>query len=850
MKDLAPLIRQLKLSTVRILDSYNNKVLGTGFWISKDLIATCFHVIEKQGEEVLIQCYGMSGLDKSSKKVTVLHTVDRPVDIAILKVADFQSNYVAYLEGLNNPFVHSSLYTFGYSADHPMGDAAKCTLEGEVHRGEITYAKLQGGEIIGGFSGAPVLDENSGKVMGIMRLERTQTEGGFAIPIEYLYYALQDKDLQLRELQSNYHRRSDLWRTLLPEAQSKYTYLTGEPPKPPKEFLGRNEEIRKIHSLLRAEDALALVSGMGGIGKTILAQAYFKNFKHEYDYLAWCYCEQGIQEGMMESLLLSKLNLKLQQETSNAGKYFELVCDQLRHLSGKKLMVLDNVDDAQELRTALPVLDDWQILITSRATQVRTVPSLEVVHLKVKAALQLFYAFFPAAKAEETLLLQLLEEIDYHTLTIELLAKNLRNLAAPARFNVAWLCGELAERGILGLRSMAIEDSPYLIAKGKTDPKEVMGVMFDLQKLDTKRIQLLQYFTVFPNDFVPENRLSELLEVEDEDYFEFREHLQQLVKQGWLQYSKQQSEQSYKLHALHREILIDKHPPTENAFEDLVLNVKQAIHFEKNLPDRFPYMRYAESLIEKGQGSSSAFGWLCMYYINLVIEYGLYDKAILAGEKGLSIFQTQDDLYNIAVANSRIGDIYKAKEQWDKALSYFEQDLQLAQKLYEAQPNSLSYTRGLAVANSRIGDIYKAKEQWDKALSYFEQDLQLAQKLCEAQPNSLLLLSGMAIAYEKMGYVFIGKKEWEQALFYFQEDEKWANVLLKQDSGSQFNRELMAECQFNLAVVHRGLGDREQALACLEVAKVLFEALWKETERPSIGVWLEKVVDFWRGEGD
>ena len=150
---------------------------GTGFAISKDLIATCLHVI---GEARAIKAQTWDG-----KELTVLaiHASDRKRDLAILKIKD--GNLTPLPLGDSASLLQGeSVIALG----NPMG------LTGSVVEGVLSARRdMELGKMLQlaipvepGNSGGPVLDLQ-GRVQGIMTMKSTVTANlGFAMPVNFL----------------------------------------------------------------------------------------------------------------------------------------------------------------------------------------------------------------------------------------------------------------------------------------------------------------------------------------------------------------------------------------------------------------------------------------------------------------------------------------------------------------------------------------------------------------------------------------------------------------------------------------------------------------------------------------
>ncbi len=176
---------QVKAATVKVTSVYTGEVLGTAFFISNHgHLMTCTHVIESGGgiDKIhfdsncadLIAAFPIDGLDTSIVKVD---ENSQSVDLGL----SFEPR--------------DQFLTFGYGRDDFNG----ATVQGELTDTNIflgvTKIRLlvAGGAqaIIGGYSGAPVYNEHTGKVVAIIS-EFDSENGGLAVPITTIAEQLHD----------------------------------------------------------------------------------------------------------------------------------------------------------------------------------------------------------------------------------------------------------------------------------------------------------------------------------------------------------------------------------------------------------------------------------------------------------------------------------------------------------------------------------------------------------------------------------------------------------------------------------------------------------------------------------
>ena len=214
---MTPQDELLRRCTVRIHVSACQK--GSGFYVASGQVVTCSHVIEAV----------RLGSDESQAEVTVVDTagITHPAEV----VLDDPDNDVALLALQTPPEFHpcvlldqdvvarDELRTFGYTEKYPQGEPLTLDVEGEMG-GERPWIKLKEGQVLGGMSGAPVLNERTGGVCGILKRSRDpkQPLGGYAISLATLF----SLDAEIRRRNQSFHEKHQEWLVLLDPRRQQY----------------------------------------------------------------------------------------------------------------------------------------------------------------------------------------------------------------------------------------------------------------------------------------------------------------------------------------------------------------------------------------------------------------------------------------------------------------------------------------------------------------------------------------------------------------------------------------------------------------------------------------------------
>jgi len=161
----------LTQSVVRILRK-NGMTAGTGFFIAENgLIATCAHVVADytQNEEISIEVFSTQS-NYRAKIEWKWWRKPSEEDIAILRLMDAPNDEVptislGYPWNINN----SSLLTFGFPASKPIeGLNGKCEVIGRTTENGCSVLQLRSPEVTRGFSGAPVMNPATDKIVGMI----------------------------------------------------------------------------------------------------------------------------------------------------------------------------------------------------------------------------------------------------------------------------------------------------------------------------------------------------------------------------------------------------------------------------------------------------------------------------------------------------------------------------------------------------------------------------------------------------------------------------------------------------------------------------------------------------------
>lgn len=210
-------------------------------------------------------------------------------------------------------------------------------------------------------------------------------------------------------------------------------------------FLGREGELDQIERVLQEHNALFL-HGMGGIGKSELARQYAWSHQAEYDTILFLSCKAKLKETLADDEGLGITHFQQGNDEATEA-YYRRKLSKLKEVCHKRcLIILDNLAD-EDLQLEEILSCPAQFIITSRLDMTDwNYVQIEVGPLPtLQEQLALFKKYNPLAygDAEQKTIADLISFVDGHTMTIELLAKQLRmSRMAPSLLAERFLASE------------------------------------------------------------------------------------------------------------------------------------------------------------------------------------------------------------------------------------------------------------------------------------------------------------------------------------------------------------------------------------------------------------------------
>ena len=147
--------------------------------------------------------------------------------------------------------------------------------------------------------------------------------------------------------------------------------LRTRPPARNEAFIGRGNDLNRLHTILADPGMSCLVCGTGGIGKTDTAIEYTYRYEAAYSYIFWVSAETSISCADTYSLIATDFLLSNDDHGYDQGRLVTLSREFLETTRKRWLLVFDNMDLGPDIQEYLPTrLHETcgSVLITSRSS--------------------------------------------------------------------------------------------------------------------------------------------------------------------------------------------------------------------------------------------------------------------------------------------------------------------------------------------------------------------------------------------------------------------------------------------------------------------------------------------------
>ena len=605
-------------------------------------------------------------------------------------------------------------------------------------------------------------------------------------------------------------------------------------------LVGREKILETILPMLEGEKRLALVSGLGGIGKTAVMQWVCNYFKEKGNYVAWIDCGSSLKEDLLK--LCDAFGIH-DEEPDTA--YKKILSSVKTRLDGLLYLFMDNLarkPDVEELADLNSL--NAHIMVTSRQKN-SAFPFIKLDVLGQEAVLTMFFKYYNGDTDHSYIgpAWDIVTSVERHTLLVELLAK----AAARAGGTLEDFAKDLAEKGVFDVfkRKLAAAHEGN---ENRTIEDCVMK-LYEISGLSKEQQRIMKLFSIF----TPEKEIYwKVIEWAGLD----PDAVDELVERAWL--GRSGLENNYTVHQIIRDSLARQLKKSEAVLkiEEYGDLLKEAADTGIYMPRHLEYKkvwermtlaediaRYLESrangilennrYLEEHKELLVEYGSLLNNMSLVLSEQGDYVKALKYCKKAMKIREQVlgPSHPDTAMTYNNLASMYSDVGEYDKALIYYEKDLAISEQVLG--PNHLD----TATTYNNMAAVFRVQGNYRMALEYYKKALKIRERVSgQAHPDTATIYNNMASVYSNQGNFVKAQEYYGMAL-----------AILERVLGS--NHPDVATVYNNLAIVHANKGHFTNALKYCEKARAIFEPVLGPNH-PDTATTYNNIAVVFRAQGD
>ena len=568
-------------------------------------------------------------------------------------------------------------------------------------------------------------------------------------------------------------------------------------------FYGREDELKQMERLQKERKRIFL-TGMGGIGKSELARTYAVEHRREYDTVILARYESTLED------VIRRVSIEHLVHFGGEGlppeQYFALAKRKLKEccVEEKVLLILDNLDVDSDTGMQEFLEMGWDVIVTTRYHwEEYEDDCVFVKEYDEEGAFELFCRNYGKTKEkfneeERLLILELIKLVEYHTMTVELLAKQ----TAKEEADFKTFLKELKE-GIQHhdqTKIPHIKDGSY----GKKSMYQHIAALFSIAKEKEKNWiseteeAILRHMTLISYQGIEGKQFLTWCGYPESDL----PILKDLAAKGWIK----QEQKQYAMHPIISEMLYAELQPTIENCNTLVNTIEEQLD-EEEFPtliwqEKEKRLEYGIFLAKRIKEENIEAAALYSIVGRRLYDRNRYQEALEYQEKALEIFKEVlgEKNANTASSYNSVGISYEELGDRKKGLEYQEKALEIRRKvLGEKNADTASSYNNVGMSYWELGERKKGLEYKEKALEIFKE------VLGEKNVDTASSYHNVGVSYWELGDRKKGLEYQEKALEIRKEvlGEKHANT------ASSYN---------SVGISYEELGDRKKGLEYQEKA--------------------------------
>ncbi|MBE7021508.1 MAG: tetratricopeptide repeat protein [Ruminococcaceae bacterium] len=408
----------------------------------------------------------------------------------------------------------------------------------------------------------------------------------------------------------------------------KATKLVSSAPVLPKKiFVGRDSILKNLADGFKSGERVQFLFGIGGIGKTQIAKQYAVRHKADYDTVIF-----ATYNGSIKNMIIREAPFTLEPElvrfvtadgeTESDDAFFVRKLEKIKKASDERtLIVIDNFDTDSDDELESLIEGKYHLLITTRCDYSKFFPTVKVEPIdSIEDVKEIFLKNYDGyeVEADDPELDNLIELVNRHTYTVELLAQHMENSGQTPKEMI----DALKSNGVLSMNETVL--SPDM---KKHTAYENLLKMFEVFSLSEEEKNVLRYLSFMPLSGVNAREFKGWAGL---DSFQL---IKQLENKSWII----KNQEGICLHPIIREVVSHQLPADEENCGDFLKAFTETIDDKKMWvatgAQRNKYAVIVNEILEKFPEITKATEEFYYYGQNLLCYSVDFNKALELSER-------------------------------------------------------------------------------------------------------------------------------------------------------------------------------------------------------------------------
>lgn len=538
---------------------------------------------------------------------------------------------------------------------------------------------------------------------------------------------------------------------------------------PKKVFCGRDDVLLDISAAFESGERVIFLYGIGGIGKTQIAKQYAKQYKQDYDIIIYATYDKSLRDIIISDSVFA-LEPPLTRYTMEDGSledndsYFARKLEAIKRVADERTLIIIDNFDVEEDESLIALVDArYRILVTTRCDYSRYYHTIKIDPIdSIEHLKNIFMQNYSGddVSRDDLDLTNLIELVNRHTYTVELLALHMENSGQTPEEMIR----AIKKEGIMSLNE-EVRNSEM-----KTNVAyENLLKMFKIFSLDEQERCVLMYLSLMPIGGVNVRNFREWADLPSSKV------IKSLETRSWII----RNADGIALHPIIREVVKHEIPANEqncrefiDRFTNTILD-KKTWHFR--MPEKERYSTISKSILEQFNEITEATEEL-YYYVQCLTSFAFDIDYAIELAKRLYEFQrknTGEVSFKTARAAFKVGWMYANGFQSLEALELAKKWLTMADKIFGQVEltNTDEISRHTLTKNNLVSvylNFYNRtgeSKYYDKAVECAEYSLKKAKECFKEGDYHYAKIGG---AYIQLSTLCMEKKDYEEALLHIE----------------------------------------------------------------------------------